>query len=66
MWLLLYQKFEDLNSIAQRMHSDHWKSLCEPLELEALISRVSAIARATVNWARACSQVVLVADRSDL
>jgi hypothetical protein len=41
-------------------------SLCEPLELGVLISRVSAVARATLNWARARSQVVLVADRSDL
>lgn len=65
MWLLLYQKFEDLNSVFNKRILIIGNSLCEPLELERLISRASVIARATVNWARARSQVILVADRSE-
>jgi hypothetical protein len=64
-WLLLYQKFEDLNSMFNERVLIIGDSLFEPLKLEGLVSRMSVIARAIMNWARARSQVILVADRSE-
>lgn len=47
--LLLYQRMEHLKSNIQRMRSDHWELRSQTPELQTLLLRDPAIARARVN-----------------
>lgn len=66
MWFCNTQTSKILTSVFRECILIIGNSLCEPQAVKVLIARVSAFARAPVNRARARSQVVLVADHSDL